>query len=725
MIKKSIFQISLSFIFLFWCGCSLSGFNGERELIETFVNLKEIPEPFGSQLSATIKAKFDAGKIKSLHDLCICNRELQIKLNMDFLASLQQTLSRQPTPEDYAKNPNAVAIPYLIGLLDADNSREFVLSIGTLMQEITGVKCEFWKDGAFWRRWWEKNKTKYSENVQKITIPNLPKTKHGKSYLPFPEAMETLNGQIVYLRQQFEPKNGKPVVLREGHFSHFKEISSSMAEFDDPKAIPYLIASIVADQSYITVSRVGYAGLSPLTGVRYSCFHDGAFWQRWWEKNKSQYPKEIQDIEIPVFPKTKYGQTYQPYPDDIETLQGQLRFFQAQAKKVKKLSWHDPLLHSPSLSEVACSIAEFNDPTVIPYLIAIIDYDKDRTENFGNGNNDLAYIAGYFGLRAGFPPLTDVKWDESHNGDWWRKWWEENKKNYPQAVQNIPIPSMDEAWNIPDLTKEVTEWRKEKENRALQKIESENRNKEEKMWAEFSNSDNPNVDDIIDVPAERFHVEENTKMRYFLIGVDKNKPVPDSGYNLLIVMPGGDGSAEFHPFIRRIWKFAVCNSNFIVAQPIAVVWNSNQRIVWLKEKDKFEGQEFSTETFIESIINDVSKRVKIDPKHINTLSWSSSGMAAYAISLQEKTAVTGSYIAMSVFKPNQLPPLENAKGRLFVIQHSPDDRVCPFRMAKDAEQQLTEHGAKVKFTESSNGHGWSGNVFRLIRENINWLQQNQ
>ncbi|MDR2705955.1 MAG: hypothetical protein LBC02_09280, partial [Planctomycetaceae bacterium] len=253
----------------------------------------------------------------------------------------------------------------------------------------------------------------------------------------------------------------------------------------------------------------------------------------------------------------------------------------------------------------------------------------------------------------------------------------------------------------------------------------EKRNKEEEMWKGLSDSNNPNVDDIVDVPAERFHVEGNTKMRYFLIGVDKNKPIPDSGYKLLIVMPGGDGSAEFHPFVRRIWKFALDNSNFIVAQPIAVKWNSNQKIVWLTKMDKVEDQEFSTEEFIESIINDISERVKIDPKHINTLSWSSSGMAAYAIALQDKTAVTGSYIAMSVFKPDQLPPLDNAKGRLFAIQHSPNDRVCPFRMAKDAEQQLTEHGAKVKFTESQNGHGWSGNVYGLIRENINWLQQNQ
>ena len=77
---------------------------------------------------------------------------------------------------------------------------------------------------------------------------------------------------------------------------------------------------------------------------------------------------------------------------------------------------------------------------------------------------------------------------------------------------------------------------------------------------------------------------------------------------------------------------------------------------------------------------------------------------------------------MSVFKPNELPPLENAKGRLFAIQHSPEDRICPFRMAKEAEERLTEHGATVKFMEYPGGHGWSGNVYGRIRENLDWLQ---
>jgi len=42
-------------------------------------------------------------------------------------------------------------------------------------------------------------------------------------------------------------------------------------------------------------------------------------------------------------------------------------------------------------------------------------------------------------------------------------------------------------------------------------------------------------------------------------------------------------------------------------------------------------------------------------------------------------------------------------------------------MAQDAEKQLTVRGATVKFTEYPGGHGWQGNVYGLMRKNIDWL----
>ncbi|MCB9856104.1 MAG: hypothetical protein H6818_10500 [Phycisphaerales bacterium] len=228
-------------------------------------------------------------------------------------------------------------------------------------------------------------------------------------------------------------------------------------------------------------------------------------------------------------------------------------------------------------------------------------------------------------------------------------------------------------------------------------------------------------DDVADVSSTPLNADGDEHKQYFLIGDTDTARAPKSGFGLLVVLPGGDGSAEFHPFVKRIYKNALPD-HYLVAQPVAVNWTNDQQIVWPTEKTPVDEQKFTTEQFIESVISDVKKHHKINDKRVYTLSWSSSGPAAYATALQKKTAVCGSFIAMSVFKPNYLPDLEIAKGRLFYIFHSPDDRVCPFRMAEEARDQLKEAKAVVEFQRYDGGHGWRGDVFGNIRQGIDWLE---
>lgn len=79
---------------------------------------------------------------------------------------------------------------------------------------------------------------------------------------------------------------------------------------------------------------------------------------------------------------------------------------------------------------------------------------------------------------------------------------------------------------------------------------------------------------------------------------------------------------------------------------------------------------------------------------------------------------------MSVFKPDLLPPLEKAKGHAYFLYHSPDDRVCPFRMAEQAEKDLKKNGAVVKLMTYQGGHGWRGDLYDNIRDGIEWLEKN-
>jgi predicted esterase len=157
---------------------------------------------------------------------------------------------------------------------------------------------------------------------------------------------------------------------------------------------------------------------------------------------------------------------------------------------------------------------------------------------------------------------------------------------------------------------------------------------------------------------------------------------------------------------------------------VAFKWTESQEIVWPTRDSPVAGQKFSTEDFVEAVVGDVARRHPLDNKSIFTLSWSSGGRAAYAVSLAEATSVTGSYIAMSVFKPDYLPPLKNARNRAYFIDHSPEDRICPFRMAEAAKKSLEEHGARVRFNVYEGGHGWHGDVYTRIRSGIEWLEEN-
>jgi hypothetical protein len=196
-----------------------------------------------------------------------------------------------------------------------------------------------------------------------------------------------------------------------------------VADHDDSRAIPFLIGLIEADNSSETISPAG-RGLEQLTGVKYSRFHDGPWWRRWWEANKAELPAEVRGMSIPDFPKTWHGARYQsPYPEGIDSLQGKLRMLadmvaaarRTPAERVTSMYW----------AQIASEINEHEDPRAIPYLIGVIEQDPTGSAIYG---------IGYFGLGFG---LTEVDYDESHDGRWWRRWWEENKGKLPAGCGGL------------------------------------------------------------------------------------------------------------------------------------------------------------------------------------------------------------------------------------------------------------------------------------------------
>ena len=228
--------------------------------------------------------------------------------------------------------------------------------------------------------------------------------------------------------------------------------------------------------------------------------------------------------------------------------------------------------------------------------------------------------------------------------------------------------------------------------------------------------------ELADVPSQDFTLGKDPNKRYFLIGPRTGAAAPAEGYKLLVVLPGGGGNAEFLTFVQRISKHAL-PPEYLVAQPVAPQWTANQPATWPTAKIRVAKMKFTTEEFVSAVIDDVAQRHKLDPRHCYTLSWSSGGPAAYAVALSNPR-ITGSFVAMSVFKPDQLPPLKQAEGKAFYLYHSPEDRICPYRMAEQAQNSLTGSKAKVEFKKYAGGHGWHGPVYKEIRSGIEWLETN-
>src|SRR6185503_12393827 len=86
-------------------------------------------------------------------------------------------------------------------------------------------------------------------------------------------------------------------------------------------------------------------------------------------------------------------------------------------------------------------------------------------------------------------------------------------------------------------------------------------------------------EDVADVPSQDLHIAGNEQQRYFLIGVDPAHKAPEGGYGLLLVLPGGDGGADFNAFVKRIWKNGLPDG-YLVAQLVAVPSNNPKQITW-------------------------------------------------------------------------------------------------------------------------------------------------
>jgi predicted esterase len=227
--------------------------------------------------------------------------------------------------------------------------------------------------------------------------------------------------------------------------------------------------------------------------------------------------------------------------------------------------------------------------------------------------------------------------------------------------------------------------------------------------------------DIAKMKVEELRAGGDVRMQYFVI----HRPVdpPKSGWRTLFVLPGGSGDASFQPFVTRVAQNAVPES-YLVVQLVAPVWSVDQArtMVWPTGKSGLTEVKFSTSEFFLAVRAELATKHKLDPRYSFTLTWSSSGPNGYALSLEPKSGITGTFVAMSVFKPAILSRLSGAKGHPYFLYHSPQDFI-PMAQPEAARAALQKAGATVELETYEGGHGWHGNIFGDISKGIGWLEQ--
>lgn len=304
-------------------------------------------------------------------------------------------------------------IPYLIGLIDADNSLETLHGIGFLgLYKLTDVRFSLFHDGFWWRNWWTNNRQRFPESVASIDVPVYKKTKYGLTYKPLKIDLQSTGGLLVGLKKS---------VYEEDGFSRdtVDEIAQLLSERADPSVIPTMIGLIAANNGYDTIYDIGYFGLHELTGVSYSGIHDGGWWRDWWVEHRASFGDEFTKIDIPEFERTSDFRP--PHGKNLDDPQDLIALMEEQVAEGQ-------LESCLNLIDTAEVMVKSKNAQAVAALIGVM---------VAHGEHGSLYEIGYFGFRH------LVEYDKSHDAQWWRNWWQENCTGF-DGGEDVALPDYSE-----------------------------------------------------------------------------------------------------------------------------------------------------------------------------------------------------------------------------------------------------------------------------------------
>jgi hypothetical protein len=212
------------------------------------------------------------------------------------------------------------------------------------------------------------------------------------------------------------------------------------------------------------------------------------------------------------------------------------------------------------------------------------------------------------------------------------------------------------------------------------------------------------------------------KSLYFVFPAAK-PPAAGKKAGLVVVLPGGDGSREFLPWVENA-LLAQRPDDCIGVMITSVKWQPDQEIIWPTDSSKVPGMEYTTEQYVRVVTAEIEKATPVDAARRIVVAWSSSGPAIHALLATKDSPFHRAYIAMAIW-PQGLDELTPVKGRRYVLDQSPEDQTTIFQHVRTAYAALTKAGAQVRVTTYAGGHGWHDDPLPRIAKGFAWLLSNE
>lgn len=337
---------------------------------------------------------------------------------------------------------------------------------------------------------------------------------------------------------------------------------------------------------------------------------------------------------------------------------------------------------------VVAALGDTDNPHNIPSLIAVMDAD-DSEDTLLTVNKSLEKPTG-----------VTFTWDRGRDADWWRRWWDKNKAQYPADVATLTFPDL-HLQNTPRLAGYIR-----------------------RMKKSYEIANDPHRQYFLICPGlAGIRPKSNANAQPVAVTGEHGA---NTGAGLLVVLVGGDGNGER---LAEYWLEAARKGmpgSYLVALAVAPRWSNKQPTAWITKVNQAAVPEatFVTETFVADIVKDVSARYPINPDKVFLHGEEEGGTAAYACSLDKSTPFKGFYILSAPFRSSLLPPLTHARNRRYVIQNSQTDKVVPYWMVTAGASLLNKQGATVKLStyEGDHGYKFTGNSWQPMQDAMTWLE---